>query len=589
MRLISVVSGKNKREDMLYSLQFMLALFLFANAPPSYADLILLNGKLVTVDKNFTIAEAVAIKKDKIIAVGSNKEIRKLANRETKIIDLKGKTVIPGLIDAHAHPESASVSELDEKIPDVHTDAELLHWIKNEAFKKKQGEWIIHPRLFFSRLKELRGPSLADLDSVAPNNPVFLNGSYGGMINSAAMRVSGIDENSTDAGIIRDKKTGLVTGLIRLSAFKLLNLPQKKTLSFEEKEKALQAMLRRYNEYGITSICSGGGDYQLFLMYEDIKKKNKLTTRIFQNIILEPGADVKIVIDTLKSLKYRTGYGDEMVRIGALKIFLDGGILTGTAYMREPWGNKASQIFGIDDTTYRGLINYSREDVLAIAKAANELNWKFTAHCTGGGGVDFLLDVYEEVNRIKPIKERRFSIIHGNFFTTDAIRRMSELGVYADMQPAWFYKDADAMKYILGENTIETFHPYRSLIEAGVVVNGGSDHMVKLDATTSINPYNPFLAMYTLISRTTERGTNILPSEAISREQALKIYTIYNAYGSFEESFKGSIEQGKLADMVVLTNDLLTCPVDQIKNIKSDVTIMGGKVVYSSGALPHSH
>jgi predicted amidohydrolase YtcJ len=157
------------------------------------------------------------------------------------------------------------------------------------------------------------------------------------------------------------------------------------------------------------------------------------------------------------------------------------------------------------------------------------------------------------------------------------------------MQPAWFYKDADAMKYILGEKTIETFHPYRSLIEAGVFVNGGSDHMVKLDANTSINPYNPFLAMYTMVSRTTERGTKILPSEAILREQALRVYTINNAYASFEESLKGSIEQGKLADMVVLTNDLLKCPVDEIKNIKSDLTIMGGKVVYSSGKVVPVH
>src|SRR6185295_15027960 len=132
----------------------------------------------------------------------------------------------------------------------------------------------------------------------------------------------------------------------------------------------------------------GSGDYGLFSMYQDLNKKNKLSTRIFQNILLniQPGASVEMLDHTLKTLKYVTGYGDEMVRIGALKIILDGGILTGTAYMREPWGDKASEIFGIDDTTYRGVLNYSRENVLAIVKAANELNWKFTAHCTGGGG-----------------------------------------------------------------------------------------------------------------------------------------------------------------------------------------------------------
>ena len=159
--------------------QFILTLTLVAGGPSSVADLILINGKIVTVNQNFSIAEAVAIKKDKILAVGSNTEIRKFANRLTKIIDLKGRTVIPGLTDAHAHPESASLSELEEEIPDVHTIKELLNWIKSQTVNKKQHEWIIFPRLFFTRLKELRQPTLAELDSVAPDDPVLLNESYG--------------------------------------------------------------------------------------------------------------------------------------------------------------------------------------------------------------------------------------------------------------------------------------------------------------------------------------------------------------------------------------------------------------------------
>jgi hypothetical protein len=547
--------------------------------------MILLNGKIITVDHNFTIAEAVAIEKDKIIAVGLSTEIKKLAGSHTKIIDVKGKTVIPGLIDAHLHPESASLSELDEEIPDVHTIGELLDWIKGQASVKKQGEWIIYPKLFFTRLIELRQPTLAELDHIALHHPVFLNGSYGGMINSAAMRVSGITEKTTHPGIIRDEKTGLLTGLIRASAFELLKLPPEKAISYQEKLDALEAMLKRYNRFGITSLCSGSGDLKTLAMYKDLHNKNKLTARIFQNILLNKDSEGTInnLIDTLKTYKYVTGKGDEWTRIGAAKIILDGGILTGTAYLREPWGDKARGIFGIEDTTYRGVLNYTREELLSIVTAANELNWKFTAHCTGGGGVDLLLDVFEEVNRLKSIKERRFSIIHGNFYTEEAIRRMSKLGIYADMQPAWFYKDADAMRSILGEGRIQSFHPYHSLLKAGVVINGGSDHMVKWDANTAINPYNPFLAMWTMITRTTERGTVILPSEAITREEALKIYTINNAYASFEESLKGSIEPGKLADMAILSDDILTCPVDQIKNIQSDLTLVGGTIVYSSG------
>ena len=551
------------------------------------ADLILLHGKIVTVDNNFTIAEAVAIQGDKIIAVGTNNEIIKLANGKTKVIDLNGRTVVPGLIDFHTHADGASVSELDEEIPDVHTTSQLLAWIKAQTLIKKQGQWIVHPKIFFTRLKELVQPSLAELDSVAPDNPVFLNGSYGGMINSSAMKASHINAETLNAGIIRDKKTGLPTGFIRASAFKLLNLPSRKTLSEKERLEALQAMLHRYNQCGITSICSGGGDYKLFTVYQTLNQQHKLTIRVFQNIILNTSAgfNTQMLIDTLKSFGYKTGDGNDMVRIGAFKVTLDGGILTGTAFMREPWGEKAHDIFGIEDTTYRGILNYSRQDLLSIVKTANDLGWKFTAHCTGGGGVDLLLDVFEEVNKIKPIKDRRFSIIHGNFYTEDAIRRMKELNVCADMQPAWFYKDADAMRYILGEKIIQTFHPYKSLIDEGVVVNGGSDHMVKLDANTSVNPYNPFLAMWAMITRTTERGTVILPSQAVSREQALRIYTINNAYGSFEENIKGSIEVGKLADIAVLSDDILACPVNQIKNIQSELTLLGGKIVYSSGKV----
>ena len=158
---------------------------------------------------------------------------------------------------------------------------------------------------------------------------------------------------------------------------------------------------------------------------------------------------------------------------------------------------------------------------------------------------------------------------------------MKELGVCANIQPAWFYKDADAMTSILGTRKVESFHPNKSLADAGVIVNGGSDHMVKWDANASINPYNPFLAMWTMISRKTEHGSVIGASEAVSREEALKIYTINNAYASFEESLKGSIEPGKLADIVVLSDDYLECPVDDIKDIEALITIVDGKIVYS--------
>jgi len=548
------------------------------------ADLILINGKIITLDHNFTVAEAVAISDDRIISVGTNKQVNRYANSKTHIIDLKGKAVIPGLIDSHLHPESASLSELDEVIPDVTTINQLLAWIKDETNKNQIGKWIIFPKFFSTRLMEMRQPTLSELDSVAPAHPVFLNGSFGGMINSAAMNISGITGNTNHPGILKDPRSGSPTGFIRASAFNLLKLPEQKQLSFQDKEDAMQKMLNRYNEYAITSLFSGAGDYENMKLYQDMSSKKILTARIYQNILLHTEGKItkESVTQTVKDLKNITGDGDEWVKTGSLKVLLDGGILTGTALLKDPWGENACKIFGIKDPAYKGVVNYSRDELLTIVSVANEFNWSFTAHATGDGAVDLLLDVFKEVNNSKSIKDRRFSIIHGNFFSTDAIISMKELGVLANIQPAWFYKDAEAMEIILGKDRTKDFHPYKDLTDAGIIINGGSDHMVKWDANTSINPYNPFLAIWTMVTRKTASGKIINSDEALTREQALKTYTINNAYASFEELAKGSIETGKLADMAVLSADILTCPDDTIKKIKSLMTIVGGEIVYNS-------
>jgi hypothetical protein len=510
--------------------------------------------------------------------------MKRYTGTTTKVIDLKGKTVIPGLTDSHLHPESASLSELDTEIPDVHTLAGLLTWIKSQAETKEKESWIIFPKFFSTRLIEMRNPSLAQLDSVAPSHPVFLDGSFGGVINSAAMRVSGITSKTDHTGILKDKKSGRPTGIIRASAFGLLKMPLEKKLSQQETEDALINMLKRYNRYGITSLVSGAGDFESVKIYLDMAEKKTLTARIYQNILYEPERNLpkEDVALQLKSFPHITGYGDKWVRIGQLKTVLDGGILTGTAFMQEPWGAKAGEIFGITDSAYRGVVRYTRGELLAMVSAANDAGWSFTAHATGSGAVNMLIDVYGEVSTTKSIKNSRFSIIHGNFYDSEAIKKMSELGVCANMQAAWFYKDADAMQKILGNDRINSFHPYRSMTGGGVIVNGGSDHMVKWDANTSINPYNPFLGMWSMIARETERGSVICPKEAISREEALKIYTINNAYASFEEKIKGSIEPGKLADLAVLTDDILSCPVGRIREIEAVMTILGGKIVYSA-------
>jgi predicted amidohydrolase YtcJ len=556
------------------------------NSDKQRADTILINGKIITVDENFSLAEAVAIKEGKILAVGNSKDILELKADSTKIIDLKGHTVIPGLNEGHAHPIQASQSEYFEKIPDLHTIRDLLEWIGREAKIKKKGEWIIHPKFFITRLKDMRQLTKKELDSVAPNNPVFLDGSHGGMINTKAMELSGITQLK-HPGILRNEKTGEAIGIIRRSAFSLLAINTDNKLSEQQKLEALKNLFHLYNEVGITSVCSGGGPPEELSMFEKLSGHGELTVRIFQNIIFpfDRKTSMTEMREALQRFGHKTGDGNEWVRVGALKVVIDGGVLTGTAYLREEWGEKAKVVYGFADPNYRGELFFSKDELIRLITVADEAGWKFTAHVTGGGGVDTLLAAYEAVNHLRPINKKRFSIIHGNFYTKDAIRKMADLGIYADMQPAWYFKDTELLNEVLGEARIKTFHPYQSLMKAGIMINGGSDHMVKLDPDASINPYNPFLAIWSVITRKTDRGSVFNPEEAITREQALKMYTINNAYASFEENIKGSIETGKLADLAVLSDDLLTCSEDKIREVRSLLTIVNGRIVFDKGTF----
>ena len=555
-------------------------------AKKDQAETILYNGKIITVDSAFSIEEAVALRKGEILAVGTTEDIMAFAGDSTTMIDLKGHSMIPGLIDAHAHPVSASISEYYDSIPDVNNINELLTWIKKEARRKADDEWIIHPKFFITRMEDMRQITLRELDEAAPNNPVFLDGSFGGVVNSRALALSHMN-NLNHPGVLKDARTGKPSGLIRSSAFGLLAIPENPSLTREQRLEALRGLLSDYNRMGITSIYSGGGPIDELRAFESLMKDKKLPVRVFQNIYLPVDLQKarSAAVDTINNLDFKTGDGNEWVKVGALKVVLDGGMLTGTAFLNEAWGPKSRELYGINDSHYRGELRFSKKELVDIITAAAKRGWKFTAHVTGGGGVDTLIAAYEIVNKSFPIHDRRFSIIHGNFFTPQAIQKMASLGICADMQPAWFFKDTDLLDHVLGRDRIKTFHPYQSLIKAGIVINGGSDHMVKADPDASVNPYNPFTAMWTVVTRKTQRGTVFSPEQAISREDALRMYTINNAYGSFEEDVKGSIEKGKFADLVVLSNDLLTCEADSIKDIKPILTIVDGRIVYDSHAL----
>lgn len=539
------------------------------------------NGKILTIDRKSSVQQAMCVEGDKFLSVGTNENVLKIANENTQKVDLFGKTVIPGINEGHAHPLMAGLSEMIEKIPNPRTIRELLEWIKFKASETPSGSWIIHPRCFATRLIECRFPTLREMDAVAPNHPVFLNGSFGGAVNSVALKVSGITRDTDNPGIIKDKTCGEPTGMLHRSAFALLkNRPCRKWSREQEKE-ALIKMIACYNKTGITSVNDTTWSSDSLSLYKELLGEKSLNARIYLNYW--PGHNVKSKVDAndcCKKIGLKTGEGDEWIRMGPFKVYLDGGILTGTAYLSEPWGKIAGNIFGVADESYRGIINYTKQELDEIVSVVHEAGWKFIAHATGDGAVAMLLGAYEALSKRTGIKDLGFTVLHGNFVNPDILAKCKNMGIFLDIQAAWFYEDADSMTMMLGKERMKYYHAYHTILKMGLTMCSGSDHMEKLDSRDSINPYNPFLAIYAMTTHKTQRGNCHFPEECIRRMDALRTYTINNAVKSGEQAIKGSIEPGKFADFVILEKDFLECSDNELRDMEVLTTVLAGRTVY---------
>jgi hypothetical protein len=269
-----------------------------------------------------------------------------------------------------------------------------------------------------------------------------------------------------------------------------------------------------------------------------------------------------------------------MLWLRGVKTYLDGGMLTGSAYLREPWG--VSKIYSITDPAYRGVLFIQPEKLYQIAKLALSSGLQFTAHSQGDGAVHNMIDAYERINRDDfPVVNLRPSITHASFMSAEAIGKMQQLGVVANLQPAWLYLDGATLRNQFGAERMTYFQPFHTLSEHKVTVGGGSDHMQKIGSFRSINPYNPFLGMWITLARHPRWTEEPLHTEQnLTREQAIQLYTINNAFLTFQEDKKGSIEPNKLADFIVLDRDILTCPLEEVKSIEVEQTYLGGERIY---------
>ncbi len=557
-------------------------------APP--ADLVVLNGRVLTVDAASRTASAVAIKDGVFVAVGSDAEIRRRVGPQTRSIDARGRSVIPGLIESHVHATGAARGEANQPFRQLHSIGEIQDWVRQQAKALPAGNWIQLPRVDVTRIRERRIPNRADLDAAAPDHPAVFTWQYANKtvqaLNSRALAAAGITKDTVapGGGLIRLGPDGAPTGVIENANALLLKFIPARSVPDEKYHDSLVTLLRRYNEIGITSITERNSNIAGYRTYEKLKADGRLPVRVTVTIGLSTDGTVESTEKAIRAIPFKTGDGDDWVKVGPLKVGVDGGALYGTAYMREPYGPAAFSLYGFTDPAYRGDLRITPEKTKNIVRTAHRLGWQMSSHVTGDAGVDVVLDAVEASNADSPVAPRRYNLIHAYFPNPETAARVARLGVVVDTQPAWFFKDGDALLDALGQKRMESFIGLQTWRKAGAKVALNADHMQGFDPDTSLNPYNPFLAMQTAITRRTEGGKVIGAHQRISREEALRMFTIDAAWMSFDEKRRGSIEVGKLADLAILTGDFLRHPEDKLRELRAAVTIVGGKVVHEAAS-----
>ena len=548
------------------------------------ADLVVLNAKILTVDDRFREAQALAVRDGRFVAVGSTDEVRARIGDATRVIDGGGRTVIPGLIDSHVHALGVAAAEASQPFQNLRSIGELQDWIRATARRVPPETWIWTPRVYPPRLRERRYPTRQELDEAAPHHPVAVDGAYALSLNSMALRAAGVTRASADppgGAIVKDAR-GEPTGLLRNVGSMLAR--------FQPSEAAvppldmLERVHQQYVRTGITSVIERSATVEGYRAYEALQRAGRLNVRATVTLRIPHPEDAVQVERFITGLPFTFGSGDDWLKVGPLKIFVDGGILLGTAFMREPYGAGAHDLYAIDDPAYRGFLTLTPEQIRSAIAMGHKHGWQMVAHVTGDAGVDAVLDAFAAAQAERPLPDPRHTLIHAYFVHPESAARAARLGVLVDTQPAWYYKDADALAAGLGRERLAHFIGLRTLRQAGVDVAINTDHMFGLDRDEALNPFNPFLTIYAATTRRTQSGAIVSGDEAVSREEALRMMTSAAARFSFDEKTRGSIEVGKLADFVVLDADIMTCPPDRLRAIEPEMTVIDGRVAYERTA-----
>ena len=537
------------------------------------ADLVLLNGKVVTVDPDFSIAEAVAVKDGRIIAVGSTAEIAETAGEGTEVIELEGRMVLPGLIDSHLHMlgTSLTMSMIDCRTPPMKSIADIIAAVRERAEKAEPGVWIQGRGWDQAKLSEHRNPTRWDLDEAAPDNPVYLTRTCGHIlvVNSKALEIAGITGHSPQpvGGTIVNDEEGEPTGLLQERPAFWQVLKHVPPPDLDRKVEAIKLASKSFSEVGLIGVIEPGIVAEDMRAYQLALKDGGLTVRVNMMLMgVEGGEPVEESLRRIREFPMTTGFGDEMLRFLGLKLLIDGGIGGRTALLREPYEGEPDNY---------GILTMHEEKLKRLLDAGNVQGMTVGVHCAGGRAMDIVLRAFEATDRKRSIKGRRFTLIHAYQPGEENFEQCRRLGVVVASQPSFLYYLGDSFYENIGPERSKWVKPHRAWIDHGIVVGAGTD--------SPVTPYNPFVSLWTAVARRTElEGTQMGMEQRVTREEAIRMYTINGAYLSFEEYVKGSIEPGKLADLIVIDRDILTCPEDEIKETRVLRTILGGKTVYKA-------
>jgi predicted amidohydrolase YtcJ len=539
------------------------------------ADTILIHGKVYTVNSKQSWAQAVAIRDEKIVAVGDDAEIEKLRGPQTKVIDAGGKLVLPGFVDCHIHFLEGSISLGQANLEGAKNPADIQHILREYAQKPPGDGWILGGGWNYAMFGEQNLPDKKYLDELFPNRPVFLSGYDGhtSWANSKALALAKINKdtpNPANGAIVRDPKTGEATGALKESAGSIVGkLVPRPTPA--EKLAALRAGIHWANENGLTRVHSAGGDFEEFALYDELRHRGDLTLRMYIAYFLDPpelrAKDLAAIEEARKK------YTGDWLSGGVVKMMIDGVVESHTAAMLEPY---------TDDPSTKGKLFWEPDKYKAAVAELDRRGLQLFTHAIGDYAVRTALDAYENAENVNHTQDRRPRIEHIETITAADIPRFGKLGVIASMQPLHAYPDEDTLRVWAGN--VGPDRASRAWVWNSIAKNGG--HLA-FGSDWNVVTLNPWEGLQMAVTRQTTEGKpdgGWMPEQRVTLAQAVEGYTLGAAYAGRREETEGSIEPGKLADLIIVSQNIFEIDPHAIAQTKAIETIVGGRVVYQAEA-----